>query len=284
MVPLIFAAIRREVMNAVAEATVRTLEHQMQLVGKSATEKKLARYKQAQVVTLGDFLRKRLKIVEAKDPKSTDAYRLRALLECFLADLPIADLQPAHFEAYIESREDDDVCGATIRGELHMLSGVVSKAMRSYPGVLDVNPASAKQIDYPEDSDHRNRRLMSGEEEALLGACQAATHSPFLLPMVEIALDTAARQGEIRTLKIRDVPHLPMPNSNDSPSTFTAVLALRSSATVIGCIPRFQAVCFTIPLMTGCRMVLRQRISPAIVADSSGRAWVISAFSDSTSV
>lgn len=183
-----------------AEAAVRSVEDQMQLVGKSPTEKKFARYKQAQIVTLGDFIRKRLNTVEAKDPKSVDAYRFRALSECFLADLPIADLQPAHFEAYIESREDDDVCGATIRRELHMLSGIVSKAMRSYPGVLVVNPASAKQIDYPEDSEHRNRRLMPGEEEALLTACRAATHSPFLLPMVEIALETAARQGEIRTL------------------------------------------------------------------------------------
>jgi hypothetical protein len=118
-----------------AEAAVRSVEDPMQLVGKSATEKKLARYKQAQVVTLSDFLRKRLKTVEAQDPKSADAYRLRALLECFLADLPIADLQPAHFEAHIESRGDDDVSGAAIRRELHMLSRVVSEAMRSYPGV-----------------------------------------------------------------------------------------------------------------------------------------------------
>jgi hypothetical protein len=51
-----------------AEAAVRTVEDQMQVVGKSATEKKLARYKQAQIVTLGDFLRKRLKTVEAKEP------------------------------------------------------------------------------------------------------------------------------------------------------------------------------------------------------------------------
>lgn len=36
-----------------------------------------------------------------------------------------------------------------------------------------------------------------------------------------------------------------------------------------------QAICFVISLMTVCTMVLRQRDSPAIVADSSGCAWAI---------
>ncbi|WP_167315785.1 site-specific integrase [Paraburkholderia phytofirmans] len=105
------------------------------------------------------------------------------------------------------------VKGATVRRDMALLSRICSVAMSEWSAPWPDNPFS--KVRRPQDSRPRRRRYMDGEETRLLAACDAA-RAPYLRALVELAVETAMRQGELVSLDWAHVnleqssAHLPM--------------------------------------------------------------------------
>ena len=90
---------------------------------------------------------------------------------------------------------------ATVNRYFISLSAVLSKAAGEQ-GYIEINPISkVKRLEEPEG---RIRFLSEEERDALLDACRKS-RSKMLYPITLLALSTGARQGEILSLRWRDV-------------------------------------------------------------------------------
>ncbi len=92
-----------------------------------------------------------------------------------------------------------------------------------------------RDIKLPAGGRRRDRRLQPGEETRLLRACSQARNR-WLLPLVQLALETAMRQGELRHLRWehidlnRRTAHLPDTKNGEArtvPLSTTAIGVLR---------------------------------------------------------
>jgi len=120
------------------------------------------------------------------------------------------------------------VTPSTVKRDLVLLGHVFEVARKEW-GIHFHNPV--RDIKLP-----RDRRLQAGEETRLLEACREA-HNPWLLPVVQLALETAMRQGELIRLRWehidlnRRTAHLPDTKNGESrtvPLSTTAVRVLRT--------------------------------------------------------
>jgi integrase len=89
------------------------------------------------------------------------------------------------------------VTPSTVKRDLVLLGHVFEVARREW-GVHAHNPV--RDIKLPSENRPRDRHLQAGEESRLLEACRAA-RNPWLLPIVQLALETAMRQGELIRLR-----------------------------------------------------------------------------------
>lgn len=120
-----------------------------------------------------------------------------------------------------------------------MILGHVFEVARKEWGIQVHNPV--RDINLPANGKARDRRLQAGlngddEETLLLAACQEA-RSPYLLPIVQLAIETAMRQSELINLRWeyidlnRRTAHLPDTKNGESrtaPLSTTAANVLRS--------------------------------------------------------
>ena len=115
-----------------------------------------------------------------------------------------------------------------------MLLGHVFEVARKEWGIQVHNPV--RDIKLPANGRPRDRRLQAGEEPRLLVACQEA-RNPWLLPIVQLALETAMRQGELIRLRwehidlSRRTAHLPDTKNGEArtvPLSTTAIRVLRA--------------------------------------------------------
>jgi len=88
------------------------------------------------------------------------------------------------------------VTPATVKRDLVLLGHVFEVARKEW-GIYAHNPV--RDIKLPPSGRPRDRRLQPGEEIRLFTACGEARNR-WLLPMVQLAIETAMRQGELRTL------------------------------------------------------------------------------------
>ncbi|MCA1799656.1 MAG: site-specific integrase, partial [Xanthomonadaceae bacterium] len=82
--------------------------------------------------------------------------------------------------------------------EFGLIAVILERARREW-GLVEKNPA--RDVRLPPMPRPRTRRLEARYQEAerLLASCAASAH-PYLLPMVELALETAMRRGELLSL------------------------------------------------------------------------------------
>ncbi|MCX7902743.1 MAG: site-specific integrase [Burkholderiaceae bacterium] len=113
-----------------------------------------------------------------------------------------AALTARRIAEYRDSRLEDGVSGETVRKELGTLSRVLDVAMKEWGVALPANPV--RLVTRPAPSRHRERRLV-GDEEARLIASLARCRNPYMLPLAQLALETAMRQGELLKLMWSDV-------------------------------------------------------------------------------
>lgn len=169
---------------------------------------------EAQRTTLADLIsRYRREITPIHKGFESEDYRLRALQKQSLASCIVANLRNSDFAKFRDHRLKS-VKPATVARELTLLQQVIQHARREWDIALPENPVAL--VRRPRFNNERCRRL-SPEEEILLiaaiqpisrkadGTLRAGVHTPWLYPVVMIALESAMRQSEITGLRWTNV-------------------------------------------------------------------------------
>ena len=157
----------------------------------------------AERITLAEIIARYLEDVTptlkgAKD----DAIRLRALMRHHMCRLAMTAVTPSRIAQFRDDRLQQVSAGTVIR-ELACLSAIINHARREW-GVEIENPVS--RVRKPPAPAGRDRVLSEAEEARLLAALHpTGRRSPWLLPLVLLALQTAMRRGELLALRWEDV-------------------------------------------------------------------------------
>ena len=188
---------------------------------------------EAESTTLKELLERYLaKVTPLKKGAVPETNRLRALMRLPLARRYVAGIRGLDIARYRDDRLRK-VSSATVKRDLVLLGHVFEVARKEW-GIHVYNPV--RDIKLPSDSRPRDRRLQAGEELDLLTACREA-RNPHLLPIVQLALETAMRQGELIRLRWEHIDlnrctaHLPDTKNGEArtvPLSTTAVEVLRA--------------------------------------------------------
>lgn len=145
--------------------------------------------------TLGDLLGRYVKeVTPHKRGHEAERYRIMALMASQrICRFRISSLSSREIAGWRDERLQS-VSGSTVNREMNILSHVIETARKEWGVALHENPVG--MVRRPKHNPPRERRLIEGEQERLLAACRSA-RNPFLLPVVELALETAMRQSEL---------------------------------------------------------------------------------------
>lgn len=113
-----------------------------------------------------------------------------------LGHVRLTDLEPEQISRAIAEVERDGAGPATANRRISALSAVLKVAEREW-GTISANPA--RRISRRREPPGRDRLLTPAERAALRAACAASANAE-LLPLVDLAIATAARQGELVAL------------------------------------------------------------------------------------
>ncbi len=128
-----------------------------------------------------------------------DAIRLRALQRRPICNLNMTALTPARVAEYRDQRLLQVSTGTVIR-ELAYLSAIINHARREWDINIE-NPV--RLVRKPQTPQARSRLLDQAEKQNLLEAltpCPTKRVSPWMKPLVEFAVETAMRRGEMLAL------------------------------------------------------------------------------------
>lgn len=193
---------------------------------------------EAETTTLKELIERYLEqVTPLKKGAAAEATRLRAMLRHPLARRFVGTLRGADLARYRDERLRQ-VLPATVKRDLGIISHLFEVARKEW-GIPVHNPV--RDIKLPPSSRARERRLLPGElgqdSEAtrLLTACRKARNR-FLLPIVQLAIETAMRRGELVGLRwehidlTRRIAHLPDTKNGESrtvPLSSAAIKVLR---------------------------------------------------------
>jgi integrase len=191
---------------------------------------------EAERTTLYDALERYLAEVIPAKKGHQEAYRVKALMAEPLARMSLAELGSKHFASYRDA-ELRRVSAKTVRLNLGTISHVYTILIKEWGFGGLTNPI--QQIRKPKMSAARDRRLEPGEEARLLAACNES-RNPWLRSLVELAIETAMRRGELigmrwsdvdltkQVVLLRDVKHPTLKISRRVPLSSRAVEILRA--------------------------------------------------------
>jgi len=153
----------------------------------------------AQQTTLGDLITRYLQeVLPHKKSFSEDSFRLRALTRRPIAKWSIANLSPAKIAEYRDERLKQVANGTVIR-ELSYLSAIINHSRREW-GIHVTNPVLL--VRKPPTPEGRNRTLTDSERMSLLEALTPTSRGNiWVKPLVQLALETAMRKGELLSLR-----------------------------------------------------------------------------------
>lgn len=228
-----------------AEKWVRALERELETTG-------FVDRREADKSTLGEVLRRYQKeITPAKKSASIESVKINVILkDSILPKLKMTAVTSDAIAAW-RDRRLSEVTGATVNREIDVLSAVLNHARREWRIHVE-NPV--RDVKRPERANARDRRF-STEEEAYLvaaltggerqpdGTFSKGARNPWLLPLVQLALETAMRRGELLSLQWENVDldrqtaHLPETKNGDSR---TVPLSTRAVA-ILKALPREPA-------------------------------------------
>jgi len=137
-----------------------------------------------------------------EDEKEAWRYQLARLDEA-LGDYSLAALNQKLIAGYRDNRlkgnaERPPVSESTVRKELYMLSKVLGFA-QTEKGIVLPRGNPIEKIRKPSDGKGRERRLSADEWQSFESECQTS-RNPWLWPAVQLAVETAMRQGELLSL------------------------------------------------------------------------------------
>ncbi|MGB5306687.1 MAG: site-specific integrase [Gammaproteobacteria bacterium] len=212
--------------RALAEQWARTIEVEMD-------KGMFISRAEAESTTLKELLERYLtEVTPLKKGAASETNRLRALMRLPLARRFVAGIRGMDVARFRDERLQK-VTPSTVKRDLVLLGHAFEVARKEW-GIYAHNPV--RDIKLPSDNRPRDRRLQAGEETRLLEACREA-RNPWLLPIVQLALETAMRQGELIRLRWehidlnRRTAQLPDTKNGESrtvPLSTTAVRVLRA--------------------------------------------------------
>ena len=154
---------------------------------------------EAERTTIGALIDRYLvEVTPTKRSAQSNTSCLQGLKRQF-GSLAVSALHARHIAAYRDERISMGKAGGTVIHEMNALSHVIDTAIREWSLPLTSNPV--KLVRKPKPARGRNRRLEAGEEQRLIHACKASRSGFMLVPLVQLALETAMRLGELLSLE-----------------------------------------------------------------------------------
>lgn len=152
--------------------------------------------------TIGDLIRTYLiKATPNKKGAEPETRRLNRLLkETALMQIKLDDVRPHHFASFRDHRIKDGNRAAQY--DLVLMRAAWNTARIEWGWDLGDNPLTL--IRFPKSNPPRERRLKQGEY-GMLRAASAETKVWYLWPMIEIAIETSMRRGEILSLEWKHI-------------------------------------------------------------------------------
>lgn len=142
-----------------------------------------------------------------KDGYAVEKVRIAKWKSDPLAKRTLASLKPKDFAKWLAVRLETGITPSTARKDLAIISHLFTVAEKRW-GMAVVNPIS--KIEIPTEDNSRDRRLVGDEESRLFAAmkksgCGEKRANPWILPLSQLAIETAARQSELLALKWSDI-------------------------------------------------------------------------------
>lgn len=158
---------------------------------------------EAQRITLGDLIERYLvEVTPTLKGAKEDTIRLRAVMRHPICKLILTAVTPTCIAKFRDERLQQ-VSSSTVIRDLACLSAIIGHARREWSINIE-NPVS--RVRKPSAPAGRDRVLTSAEEARLLDALRpTGRRSPWLYPLVVLALETAMRRGELLGLRWQDV-------------------------------------------------------------------------------
>lgn len=135
-------------------------------------------------------------ISSTKRGKDAELYRIEQFKRSDLAKYSPAAVTGQLISAWRDARLGEVSSGTVLR-EMQLLSHLFSVAMREWGIALHSNPVNL--VRKPAPGKARDKVLTDAQREALLVAC-GQCKNPWIKPVVQFALETATRRGEILSL------------------------------------------------------------------------------------
>ncbi len=228
-----------------AEKWIRTVERELETSG-------FVDRREADKNTLGEvLLRYQREVTPTKKSATIESVKINVILkDPILPKLKMSALTSSAVASW-RDRRLKEVGGATVNRDIDVLSAVLNHARREW-GIHVENPVP--QIKRPEKARARDRRFSAEEEAYLLaaltggerqadGTFSKGARNPWLLPLVQLAIETAMRRGELLGLTWesvdleRQTAHLHATKNGDAR---TVPLSTRAVA-ILKSLPRAEA-------------------------------------------
>lgn len=188
--------------------------------------------KELQTVRLADLItRYEAEITPKKRGAVQERYKLRVIRAHAISDLPLSKLSPSAICGFRDDRLRQ-VQGGTVRRELALLQHCLEVSRREWGTPMRTNPV--QNINLPGPSKARDKRLEDGDSGKLQTAIGSA-HAWYLRPLIELAVETGMRRGELLSLlwanvslekRIAHLPNTKNGHARTVPLTSKAVEAL----------------------------------------------------------
>jgi integrase len=200
-------------------------------------------------------------VTPSKRGAQREAEGIRFMLRQKIAVYSMTKMTPSVVAAYRDERLKTVAAGTIIR-ELSILSGIITHARKEW-GLPTPNPCA--MVRKPPTPQGRSRLLTQDEEARLLDELKPVRRrSPWMVPLVKLALETAMRRGELLALRWEDVnlkaqtAFLPMTKNG---SARLVPLSKKAIAILEGLPNNGQGCVFPISYMTmnNCFVAARER-------------------------
>ena len=179
-----------------ALAWARQKELEAERHGLATEHKALRRLSVAEIM-----VRYRDEVVPRKKGADREIISINAFLRQPLAQVRVSNLTTAMVSAYCDQRLTT-VKASSVNRELGIFRHAFEVARRNWDIPITDNPFA--MVTRKKASSPRTRRLPDGERKRLEDACDQC-RNPHIRYLVELALETAMRRGEILNMRWRDV-------------------------------------------------------------------------------
>ncbi|EME70693.1 integrase family protein [Paramagnetospirillum caucaseum] len=151
--------------------------------------------------TFGELIaRYQAEVTVTKRSARQENYRMKRFLAHPMSKLHLKDLTTGVFAGYRNERSKS--CGPQqVRHELNLMGHIIRTATIDWDFPFGKNPVDL--IRKPKIPPGRTRRLIPGELEKMREGMEKS-ESTYLIPMIEFAIETAMRRGEILGLEWRN--------------------------------------------------------------------------------